>query len=218
MMHDRYSYLTEALKHHDTIKQLMNNVLISTKMINGETKYFRMCELELYLTDADHKDPFTHCDEQQMSNQCWYFHRMRNSYKEGTFKGLDITIGTPGVRYCGILIRSLCEMTTDGKTWTETDRFIEGPCNCVNALIDNSSVKDFLKNVTHIPMNIYSNVMDLKIIRVADLPIEEIYVGKRYGLSEKTEDPNNFRNAPYRFVTHIKKIKKQKSDLVKIQS
>jgi len=51
---------------HDTINQFMNKTLISSKMINGVTKYYRMCELELYLTDATHPDPFTHGDEHQI--------------------------------------------------------------------------------------------------------------------------------------------------------
>lgn len=207
--------MTDHKSIHDTINQLMNNALISSKDLNGVMKYYRMCELELYLTDSSHPDPFTHCDDHQMTDQCWYFHRKGSSYKEGTFKGLDITLGISGVRHCGILIRSIREYTSDGKTWCATDNFIEGPCNSVNELICGSSVKDFLRNVTHVPMSIYNNVMDIVVI-AADLSKEDIYAGRRYSLSDKTVDPANFRNAPYRFVIMTKKIKKQKSDLHKI--
>jgi len=124
-------------------------------------------------------------------------------------------MGVAGVRHCGILIRSICEYVSDGKTWQATDNFIEVPCNTVNELIDGSTVKDFLRHITHLPMSIHGNVMDLEIVE-ADLPKEDIYAGRRYGLSDKTADPANFRNAPYRFVIMVKKIKKQKSDLVKI--
>lgn len=35
-----------------------------------------------------------------------YFHRTGGTYRAGTFKGLDITIGTDEKNYGGILIRS----------------------------------------------------------------------------------------------------------------
>jgi hypothetical protein len=56
-------------------------------------------------------DEYTHCNDDQLKYGYWYFHKFPNgSYKGGTFKGLDITLGNNKDKYCGILIRSIYDI------------------------------------------------------------------------------------------------------------
>ncbi|KIM61469.1 hypothetical protein SCLCIDRAFT_1215919 [Scleroderma citrinum Foug A] len=70
---------------------------------------YEILELEFYLQKAGcHEDPFTHGSREQERSGQWYFHRMpcradnnslglpvtaAGSYRDGTRKGLDLTIG-----------------------------------------------------------------------------------------------------------------------------
>ena len=74
----------------------------------------------------------------------WYFHKFGKSYKAGTYKGLDVSIGKgDGVAAGGILLRSLMPLTlseTSDQKLTFTNRtdkanFLEGPCNCINRIL-----------------------------------------------------------------------------------
>lgn len=75
----------------------------------------------------------------QTKHSTFYFHKFANgSIKNGTFKGLDIVLGHDNI-YFGILIRSIYEISTN--------KFIEGPCNCVNELTRHAnSLKEFIAN------------------------------------------------------------------------
>ncbi|KAJ3085695.1 hypothetical protein HK102_013922 [Quaeritorhiza haematococci] len=56
--------------------------------------YYRLSEIEFYFYDkCHHPDPFTHKQPQQLTRAQWYFHKQGNSYRGGTWKGLDITFG-----------------------------------------------------------------------------------------------------------------------------
>jgi hypothetical protein len=61
----------------------------------------RFVEIEFYYTDAIHADPFTHKDPLQKTNGQWYFHKIGAQYKGGTYKGLDVTCGSPKVSFIG---------------------------------------------------------------------------------------------------------------------
>lgn len=112
---------------------LMNNYVL----IVG-THYVRIMECEYYGGD----DPFTHGNEKQRERGTFYVHRTgelaTSSYKGGSFKGMDLTIGD-GIKGAGILIRSICliSSTPNGTgvpmtiTYGET---IEGPSLCVDKL------------------------------------------------------------------------------------
>jgi hypothetical protein len=84
----------------------------------------RILEVELYYHSDDHPDPFSH--RQPIQRECgrWYFHRVGTSYRGGTFKGLDLTLGD-GAAHFGVLIRSV----HDGK------QIIEGPSRLVEELL-----------------------------------------------------------------------------------
>ncbi len=114
----------------------------------GKEQYFRVCEIEFYLNCEGHKDTFTHGDPLQHKNSQWYFHKMGGNYKSGTYKGLDLTFGTPDRSVGGILIRSLMPVSVekDGDvikvSGGSKDSFIEGPCNSVNRILQETCGKD----------------------------------------------------------------------------
>ena len=85
----------------------------------------RLVEIELYYDSKEHPDPFAHRHPEQASPERWYFHRIGESYRGGSFKGLDLTFGNGGA-HGGILIRSL--ETSEG-------RVVVGPSLCVDHLL-----------------------------------------------------------------------------------
>lgn len=91
----------------------------------------RLVEIEFYFDSQQHPDPFTHRHPAQATSGRWYFHRIGASYRGGSFKGLDLTLGD-GVAHGGVLIRSL---------ETPSRRVVVGPSLCV----------DYLLELTHSP-------------------------------------------------------------------
>jgi hypothetical protein len=67
---------------------------------------YRILEVEFYYHCPEHPDPFSHRAAIQKTCGQWYFHRTGNSFRGGTFKGLDLTFGSERA-YSGMLIRSL---------------------------------------------------------------------------------------------------------------
>ena len=125
-------------------------------VVEVNKKYYRVGEIEFYLNDYQvHKDTFTHGQGIQKETAKWYFHKFGSSYKSGTYKGLDVAIGKgDGVAAGGILLRSLMPLTlspesstqemkfTHGDTFLDKVYFIEGPCNCVNRLLQDTKPAD----------------------------------------------------------------------------
>jgi phenolic acid decarboxylase len=90
------------------------------------------------------------------------------SYKGGTFKGIDLTMGNQK-QHCGILIRSMYDV--------KNQKMICGPCNCVNELLKNhgsSNVKEFMADKPEI-----LDVIDNDFIKLKDCKMnaETIYAG-----------------------------------------
>jgi len=101
---------------------ILNHTLL---MINGYPH--RICEIEFYLNSESHPDEYVHCHEDQTKKGTWYFHRYNNgTYKNVTFKGLDIVLGSENI-YAGILIRSIIDI--------KQKKLIEGPCRTVNHIL-----------------------------------------------------------------------------------
>ena len=93
---------TKSLEDYDKqfvkiAKSLMNDYLLT---VNNAYKY-RISEIEFYFNDLEglgkdksiHPDTFTHGDSLQKETGRWYFHKFGQSYKVGTYKGLDLTFG-----------------------------------------------------------------------------------------------------------------------------
>lgn len=85
----------------------------------------RLIEIEFYYHGPTHADPFAHCNPLQVNLGRWYFHKTGNSFRGGSFKGLDLTFGD-GTSHGGILFRGL--ETGDG-------RVVDGPSLLVDHLL-----------------------------------------------------------------------------------
>lgn len=183
---------------HTDFNKIANNILNNTLLMVNGTK-FRICEIEFYYTNDKHNDQYTHCSSDQAKFGFFYFHQYKNgTYKSGTYKGMDMTFGNNEL-YCGVLIRSLYDI--------DNDEFIEGPCRSVNKILELNgftTVADFMDGKKEI--KIYDK-NDYLYLKPTKLNTEDIYCGKRVGLSNKYPD---FLDRKYRYATMIKKIKKQK--------
>lgn len=85
----------------------------------------RLREVEVYLRAPHHPDPFAHAHPVQQRVAGWYFHRAgAGGYRGGTFKGLDLSCGAPGV-FGGVLLRSV-----EGASG-----LVDGSCNVVDHLL-----------------------------------------------------------------------------------
>jgi 3-methyladenine DNA glycosylase Mpg len=171
-------------------------------------KKFRICEIEMYYRNSAHPDEYVHGHRNQLNHSHFYFHRYNNgSYKAGTYKGLDITLGNENL-YFGILIRSIED--------TETNEFIEGPCRVVNKLLDSFGVE----NVKEFMDKFFPGIDQIDIFNpllhlaepTADTPFpeERIFRGPRIGLSAKYPE---YRNRPYRYAIKTQKLKKERKQL-----
>ncbi len=173
------------------------------KIINGNE--YRIVECEFYLYSSSHPDLFCHNNEMQLTTDQWYFHRagtsLQSKYKGGTYKGLDITFGDSD-SYGGILIRAVQSL--------ETGQVIEGPCRCVNLILelcDKTSVGDLVSDIS-------LNIRDQDLLYMKDKDdLQQVTVssGPRVGLTFKRKGPeaNDYIHANYRFAV-AKLVKKEK--------
>ncbi|KAF8139072.1 hypothetical protein EV363DRAFT_1315741 [Boletus edulis] len=111
-----FSALTSAeeiSEHFEVVaRELLSNTILCVVQ-NGICTDLEILELEFFLQKACcHEDPFTHGSVEQERSGQWYFHRSprradsrarglpvtaAGSYRGGTRKGLDLTIGGPVV-------------------------------------------------------------------------------------------------------------------------
>lgn len=185
------------------------NELINSYLIKCKDKLYNICEVEVYYKDKGHPDPFVHCSLEQKTCGEWYFHKMGGSYKEGTFRGLDLTFGGKNA-FGGILIRSLSYKDKDDNI------FIEGPCNVVNTFLKALSfntVKEFVSSLNTLSA---FDCDSLKLVKRDNNNNRTLYSGPRVGLTLKkfTESRLNYICKNYRYLTDPKKIKKYKNTIV----
>lgn len=171
--------------------ELATYILASKLYINNIVHY--LAEIEIYYTDSlDHKDPYTHKDIMQTTMGKWYFHRTGKTYRSGTYKGMDITIGTISA-YGGILIRSIAK---------EDGTVINGPCKCVDYILQLTQQPSIQELVLKNGVSIGSPLLRLEIERTQQA---KIIASPRVGLSLNKVGTNNdvlldYRWRPYRFT------------------
>ena len=188
-----------------TIQKIAESILMKYVVVVG-LKEFRICEIEFYVNNENHKDIYTHGDSHQKTYGKWYFHRFPNgSYKSGTYKGVDLTLGNENT-FFGVLIRSIYD--------TDTDEMIDGPCKVVNKILELSNnaadVKEYMENRSS-PISARSTKNFY--IKRKNLDLEQIYKGPRIGLSDKYPE---WKNVNYRFVIKKQYIKKEKRSLIEM--
>ena len=221
----------EYVKNMD---KLAEKILNETILISNDQIY-RICEIEFYLKSTDHKDDYTHGNSDQNKYGKWYFHKFSSgAYKGGTFKGLDITLGSDKEPkcYCGILIRALYNIgknTSDNineykkkreeiSNLKKDESFICGPSNSVSVILkvqkeSTTSAKEFMKDKIN-PLPALKN-KDNEYIYLQDdknniLLSEKMYKGPRIGLKDTYPD---WKSVDYRYCIYKNLAKKQKRSL-----
>lgn len=197
--------LSTLIENHDfnSIAQLILNQ--SALVVSGakaekksNSQKYSICEIEMYCHDSKHPDPYVHCHKEQGNYGRWYFHRASKNddskYRGGTYKGLDIALGS-STRFFGILIRSIMKENT----------IIEGPCCSVNEILKSADVKsiDELTGNKPLPVNDPKLTLTLYSSPISNYNISK---GVRVGLKAKNE--TSYLNAKYRFTTMPNKLKK----------
>lgn len=209
--------MEQTVKTYITNKQfddLANYLLFNTRLNINNTHFYRLLEIELYICNDNHKDIFTHCHSKQKNMLQWYFHQMsekEDSYKGGTYKGLDIACGFDG-GYGGILIRAVIN---------ETDNtIIDGPCNVVNELLKITKC-DSIKNLITDKSKMNNNLSCLNnsVIKLETniYNKHKIFKGPRIGLTLKgknVEEKKKYIDLSYRYVLDKQKVKKERKKLV----
>ncbi len=187
--------------------QLLNRISFSIAKENH-----RLSEIEFYYQNELHSDPFTHCDQLQLTKEKWYFHRFGNTYRGGSFKGLDITFGDTN-SFGGILIRSIEK---------ENGEIIDGPCLCVNYILDKTGfagVAELDRILEKRDIWDSSSPIFMELNSLSYLPF---FTCARVGLSLKkakkenyiSENMTRYITRPYRYLNRPRKIRKGKIYLV----
>lgn len=194
-------YEFEEKDFTDLAQLLLSHAYIQVKSSVGtSTKYYRIIELEFYLKNDKFQDNYTHCDPDQKQFAHWYFHRSKpgGSYKGGTFKGLDLTLGYKG-GYFGVLIRSISKYF---------DAFVHsvsaGPCIVVNQLLKDtgfSSIGDLVRasESMDVRKNKFINLVFSRTI--PQFGLRNIYTSPRIGLGDSYPE---LQNRNFRFTAETK--------------
>lgn len=196
---------------HQTAEWLLQQAVL---VIRGQNH--RLREIEFYFTSDNHQDPFTHCHPLQSTFGTWYFHRMNattGSYKGGTFKGLDITVGNKNCAG-GFLIRSIEKI--------ETNEIICGPSLCVDYIIQQNNSENidlFVKTKLQENLSVFSSTQNFLTLKNGDqvkLGKKQIIFTGRIGLyftkkSVSLEQQQKFIFKLYRAVSDTYQLNKGKS-------
>jgi 3-methyladenine DNA glycosylase Mpg len=195
---------------NEQVVQKIADAILNSYILMVDGKEYRVAEIEFYIkTDFQengHVDSYTHGDPNQKRFAKWYFHRYPNgSYKGGTYKGLDLTLGNKKT-YFGVLIRAIYD--------EDTGTIVEGPCKVVNKILEHYNCTDVAQymNDKKDPLNA-RNTRNFYLKRKKNLAVEDIYCGSRIGLSDRYPE---WRDVKYRFLIKKQLIKKKKQNLEKL--
>ncbi len=130
-------------------------------------------EVEFYYHSNNHKDPYVHKDNMQLTNGQWYFHG----------SGIDITFGEKRDIYGGILIRGI-------KKIKPSTKFYSGPLVVAKEIFQQLGSIEF-----------GDHKIGLRKKEVARVITNDFGQSTRINLPNKKE--NDFRNKKYRFITYI---------------
>jgi hypothetical protein len=188
--------------------QRIAEVLLRQTVLDVAGAAHELCEIEFYLHGEDHPDPFTHGQALQRSSGRWYFHKSGESYRGGTYKGLDITFGPPDA-FGGILIRSL--LTPEGP-------LINGSSLCVEHLLARTGQDDVAALAAVIgERNVAAHDSPLR-LRAVPERAQTIYYTSRVGLTLKRVAEHaampDYIVRRYRALTQPRRITKGRVQLI----
>jgi hypothetical protein len=188
--------------------QRIAEVLLRRTVLDVAGEAHELCEIEFYLHGEGHPDPFTHGQALQRSAGRWYFHKSGESYRGGTYKGLDITFGPPDV-FGGILLRSL--VMPDGQ-------LINGSSLCVEHLLARTGHGDVASLAAAMGERTVADGDSTLHLRAVPERAQTIYYTARVGLTLKrvAEHPEmpDYILRPYRALTQPRRIEKGRVQLI----
>jgi hypothetical protein len=176
-------------------------------LVNGTP--FRIAELEMYYHGDGHRDPFAHAHPLQRQAGKWYFHRTGNSYRGGTFKGLDLSLGD-GAATFGLLFRTIVDPNGEA---------ISGPSRIVDYLLKLSGCTSVKELDGLIGERSAWDVKSPLVIRESkSLRTATMFATARVGLTLKRlashPEMPGFLSRPYRFLTEPRLVRKGRRELV----
>src|SRR5262249_44387331 len=176
-------------------------LLNRTRLVAGGVSH-RLTEVEFYYHGPEHPDRFAHRDPVQVHTGRWYFHRTAGVYRSGSFKGVDLTFGTPGA-HAGILFRGLEK--PDGS-------LVDGPSLLVDHLLDATGAAEVPALDKVIGERVAWDAGNpLRLELVPDLERKEVYRSARVGLTLKkarpaAPEPQRYLLRTYRFLNEPRRI------------
>jgi hypothetical protein len=188
--------------------QRIAELLLQRTVLDVAGDAHELCEIEFYFHGEGHPDPFTHGQALQRSSGRWYFHKSGESYRGGTYKGLDITFGPPEA-FGGILLRSLS--TSEGQ-------LINGSSLCVEHLLARTGHPDVASLAAVIgERNVTARESPL-CLRAVPERASPIYYTSRVGLTLKRVDEHpempDYLVRRYRALTQPRRIEKGRVQLI----
>jgi hypothetical protein len=157
----------------------------------------RLREIEFYYTSSEHPDPYTHQHVEQQQADAWYLHRSGKGFRSGSFKGIDIAVGSDGS--CGgILIRSV---------ETSSGDLINGPSLCVDHILRLTSQTDPSSLHQRLQGHNVWTTDSVLFLRRADRNLGRVSASARVGLAPPS-DSLDFMFRPYRFLRDARSISK----------
>jgi hypothetical protein len=188
--------------------RIADRLLNGSRIVVGNDPH-RFVEVEFYYCGEHHPDPFTHRDPLQLECGRWYFHRTRGTYRNGSFKGLDLTFGD-GQAFGGVLIRSI--ESSDGT-------LVDGPSLCVDHLLARAGARSVAELDEAVGGRAAWEPDGPLVLRAlgTDGP-HQIVRSARVGLSLKragrSADPPRYIMRPYRYLAEPRRVSKGKPYLV----
>ena len=188
---------------------LIRKFIGDTTILHVKEKQYNICELEYYYKNqSDHQDPYVHSDCLQLESDTFYFHRINGKgYKEGTFKGVDITFGSKcNSEYGGLLIRTIKNI--------ESGKIVEGPCLVVQEILkafDLVKVRNYVTSKDN--MNIYNKDNQVWIEHIKRYSSSINYsprVGLKFKPGRSLEQKIKYVMRNYRATTIPNTLKKQR--------
>lgn len=179
------------------LNELPDQILRRGILYIGRETY-RIGEFEIYYHSTEFPDPYVHSDPLQQEFGKVYFHRFKNgSYKGGTRKGMDLTLGQNGYSL-SLLIRTIQHISSG--------QIITGPCNVVDHILQQvgyPSLSELILgaggDISYLEMNPYLY------LEISELCVKsDIWSGSRHGLSDKYPQ---FQNVAWRYVSDLVKTK-----------
>jgi len=161
-------------------------------VVDNKNVTYRIREIEFYLYCDTHKDLYAHGSPEQHLFEGVYLHRFGNgTFRGGTFKGMDLTLGNSNQRL-GILVRGLI---------SSDDQHIDGPCLAVNRILTHYGVADVESYVKRCVADAGCNREEAVQRFVSTGFLEngreiQLIKGERIGLSNKYPA---YRHLPYRY-------------------